>query len=88
MYLVNTRLDICFTANTLSQFMVEPKRVHWAVARNILSYVRGTVRYGLKYSRGEDISLNGFTNANWAGNLVDLKSTSGYYFSVGQGMIS
>ena len=28
MYLVNTRPDICFAVNTLSQFMVEPGRVH------------------------------------------------------------
>lgn len=28
MYLVNTQPDICFTVNTLSQFMVSPKRVH------------------------------------------------------------
>jgi hypothetical protein len=28
MYLVNTRLDICFVVNTLSQFMVEPRSVH------------------------------------------------------------
>ena len=28
MYLVNTRPDICYAANTLSQFMVEPKRAH------------------------------------------------------------
>eukprot|EP00253_Pinus_taeda_P028095 PITA_28095 len=28
MYLVNTRPNICFAVNTLSQFMVEPKRVH------------------------------------------------------------
>jgi hypothetical protein len=25
MYLVNTRPDICFAVNTLSQFMVEPR---------------------------------------------------------------
>eukprot|EP00253_Pinus_taeda_P009141 PITA_09141 len=35
MYLVNTRLDICFAVNTFSQFMVEPKRVHWATTRRI-----------------------------------------------------
>ena len=33
MYLTNTRLDICFAVNTLSQFMVEPKRVHWIAAK-------------------------------------------------------
>jgi len=52
MYLVNTRPDICFVVNTLRQFMVESKRVHWAATRHILRYVRGTIGYGLKYSRG------------------------------------
>eukprot|EP00253_Pinus_taeda_P014865 PITA_14865 len=36
MYLVNTRLDICFAVNTRSQFMCEPKRVHWVAAKHIL----------------------------------------------------
>ena len=27
MYLVNSRLDLCFAVNTLSQFMVEPRRL-------------------------------------------------------------
>eukprot|EP00253_Pinus_taeda_P004156 PITA_04156 len=29
MYLVNTRPDICFAVNTMSQFMCEPRKVHW-----------------------------------------------------------
>eukprot|EP00253_Pinus_taeda_P035336 PITA_35336 len=37
MYLFNTMPNICFAVNTLSQFMVEPKRVHWVVVRQILS---------------------------------------------------
>ena len=49
-YLVNTRPNICFVVNTLSQFMVEPERVHRAAARQILRYVPGTIRYGLKYT--------------------------------------
>lgn len=28
MYLMNTRPDICFVVNTLSQYMVELRRVH------------------------------------------------------------
>eukprot|EP00253_Pinus_taeda_P014525 PITA_14525 len=31
MYMVNTKPNICFTVNTLSQFMVELKRVHWTI---------------------------------------------------------
>eukprot|EP00253_Pinus_taeda_P034707 PITA_34707 len=88
MYLVNARPDICFAFNTLDQFMIEPKRVHWAVARHILRYVRSTVEYGLRYTRGDDVKLYGFTYADWAGSLVDRKSTSGHYFSVGSEMVS
>eukprot|EP00253_Pinus_taeda_P014326 PITA_14326 len=88
MYLVNTKSDICFAVNTLSQFMVEPKRVHWAAARHMLRYVHGIVEYGFKYSRGEDVKLNGFTDAHWAGRLVDRKCPSGHCFNVGSRMIS
>ena len=88
MYLINIRPYICFVVNTLSQFMVEPKMVHWAAAKHILRYVHRTVGYELKYSRGEDVRLKGFTDADWTGSSVDKKSTSGYCFSVGSGMIS
>jgi hypothetical protein len=39
MYLVNTKPNICFAVNTLSQFMVEPRRVHWVVAKHVLRYL-------------------------------------------------
>jgi hypothetical protein len=29
MYLVNTRLDICYAVNVLSQFMSQPRQTHW-----------------------------------------------------------
>jgi len=32
MYLVNTKPNLCFVVNTLSRFMVEPRRVHWLTA--------------------------------------------------------
>ena len=50
MYLVNTRPDICFGVNTLSQFQVEPRHEHWIVAKHFLRYLRGTLNYGLKYA--------------------------------------
>lgn len=47
MYLVNTKLDICFVVNTLIQFLVEPRQMHWVESNNVLKYFRGTVEYGL-----------------------------------------
>lgn len=52
-----------------------------------MRYIQNTIKYGLKYTRGNDIKLCGYINADWAGSLVDRKSTSGYCFSVGSGMV-
>ena len=82
MYLVNTRLDINFAVNSLSQFMVDPQRVHWTAAKHILRYIRG-VEYGLVYERRGSVSLTIFTNVDWEGCVEDQKSTSSCCFSIG-----
>ena len=83
MYLVNTRPDLCFAVNTLSQFMVEPRSVHWTAAKYILRYLAGTVDYGLDYRGSGGVSLVGFTDSDWVGCVRDRKSTSGCCFSLG-----
>ena len=42
MYLTNTRLDICFVVNTLSQYLVKPKRVHLVAAKHVMRYLKVT----------------------------------------------
>jgi hypothetical protein len=64
MYLVNTRPDICFAVNTLSQFMVEPRQVHWAAAKHVLRYLQGTLDFGLEYVRGDGVRLAGYTDSD------------------------
>jgi hypothetical protein len=51
MYLVNTQSHISFAVNSLSQFMVHPRRVHWIAMKHVLRYLSGTVEYGLLYER-------------------------------------
>lgn len=64
MYLVNTRPDLSFAVNTLSQFMVEPWRVHWTATKHVLRYVVGTVDYGLEYIRGVGVQLVGYSDSD------------------------
>ena len=49
MYLTNTRPDICFAVNTLSQFLTDPRHVHLIDTKHIMRYLRGIIDYGLKY---------------------------------------
>jgi hypothetical protein len=87
MYLVNTRPNICFVVNTLSQFQVEPRQEHWIVAKHVLRYISGTLNYGLRYTSSSDIQLHGFTDSDWARSAEDI-STYGMCFSLGSAMIS
>ena len=88
MYLTNTRPDICFAVNTLSQFLTDPRSVHLIVAKHILRYLKGTVDYGLKYDANQNINLEGYVDSDWAGSAIDRKSNSGGCFSMGSGVIS
>jgi hypothetical protein len=88
MYLTNTKPDICFVVITLSQYLVEPKRVHLVDAKHAMRYLKGTLDFGLCYTRDHDFRLIGYTNSNWAGSVYDRKSTSGCCFSLGSAMTS
>ena len=39
MYLTNTRPDICFAVNTLSQYLVQPRWVHLIAAKHVMRYL-------------------------------------------------
>jgi hypothetical protein len=52
LYLVNTRPDICFVVNTLSQFMVDLRHMHWITMKHVLRYLIATMEYGLRYLGG------------------------------------
>lgn len=88
MYFMHTRPDICFVVSALSQFMSEPRHVHWVAAKHALRYLRGTIAYGLRYTPSGGVTLRVYTNFDWAGSAVDMNSTSGYCFSMGSTMIS
>eukprot|EP00253_Pinus_taeda_P014306 PITA_14306 len=84
MFLVNLHPNICFAVSIVSSYLVEP---HWFDAKNLLRYLRGTITNGLRYTVG-DVRLLGHTDADWAGSVVDRKSTSGCYFTLGSALIS
>ena len=88
MYLVNTRPDICYVFNQLSQVMVKLTKIFWKAGNHVLRYIRGTTKYGLWNKRTEGVKLKGFTDADWVGSPSDMKSTSGGIFNIGSTTIS
>ncbi|KAL0440855.1 UNVERIFIED_CONTAM: Secreted RxLR effector protein [Sesamum radiatum] len=68
--------------------MQSPSQVHYAAAKRILRYLRGTKDFGIWYKSTNDAKMVGYTDSDWAGSVDDMKSTSGYTFSLGSGIFS
>lgn len=88
-YLVHTRPDISYSVGVISRYMERPTKVHLDVVKRIMRYVKGTVEYGLVYSKNSGNSiLTGFSDSDLAGHLDDRKSTSGMVFYLNESMIT
>ena len=74
---------------TLSQFMSDPIKEHWMGVKRMLRYIKGALSYGLKFSANDDAcDLYGFSDANWARDVDNRRSTSGCVFKVDNSTVS
>jgi hypothetical protein len=62
--------------------------MHRKAAQNIVAYLSRHPSFGLWYSRGEENILEGFSDADYGGDLDELKSTGAYLFKFGNSPIS
>ncbi|KAE8732274.1 hypothetical protein F3Y22_tig00002237pilonHSYRG01326 [Hibiscus syriacus] len=87
-YLTLTRPDISYAVGVMSRYMQNPKKPHLEAVRRILRYVKNTIDYGLLYKKGEDCKLVGYCDDDYAGDHDTRRSTTGYVFKLGSGIIS
>jgi hypothetical protein len=84
--MLGTRPDIAYAVGALSQFSSNPGKAHWQAVKRVMRYLQGTKEMCLTYSAA--IKLIGYTDADWGGDHDDRRSTSGYIFLLGDGVIS
>ena len=76
---VNTRPDISYSVNYLSRFQDCCNETHFKYALRILKYLYRTRDLRLDYKRNEKCeTIDCYVDADWAGDHLDRKSTSGY----------
>ncbi|KAF2306218.1 hypothetical protein GH714_015831 [Hevea brasiliensis] len=88
MYLTTTRPDMMFVTCLISRYMTKPTKIHLQAAKRALRYLKGTVNYGIHYKKGGDGELLAFTDSDYAGDMEDRKSTSGYVFLMNSSAVS
>ena len=83
LYACNTRPDLSVAVSFLSRYLHCASKALYQCLKRILRYVKGTIDLSLTYMCNKNISLQGYSDADWAGDARDRKSTSGqiFYFS-------
>jgi hypothetical protein len=87
-YLVHTRPDIAFAVSVVSRFMHNPKEMHLKAVHRILQYLKSKPGRGVLFKKGESLTLEAYTDADYAGSLDDRRSTSGYCTFLGGNLVT
>uniref|UniRef100_A0A2N9HZR4 CCHC-type domain-containing protein n=1 Tax=Fagus sylvatica TaxID=28930 RepID=A0A2N9HZR4_FAGSY len=86
--MVCTRPDLAHAVSTVSRYMANPGREHWNAVKWIFRYLKGTAEHGILFSRQPGTnSVVGYVDADYAGEVDDRRSTTGYVFTLSGGPI-
>lgn len=91
LYLVQgTRPDLAFAVNDVSRFNNNFGNPHWKAVKRIMRYLylKGTIDYKLKYSRDGNGMMVEYTDSDWASEVDNRKSCTGFLFKLLNGAIT
>ncbi|KAG5809387.1 hypothetical protein H9Q74_014263 [Fusarium xylarioides] len=77
---VITRPDIAFAVSRLARFMTNPSEEHIHAVNRVFNYLKATRFYGLEFGPGEGFEVH--SDASFADNSIDRKSSQGYTMSL------
>jgi len=89
--MVCTRPDLAYAVSTISRFMSNSGKQHWEPGKWVLRYLRGTARLSLVFQRlktGKPRELQGYVDIDYARDLYQRRSMTGYVFIVAECAIS
>ena len=86
--MVCTRPNLVQVVSVVSKFLSNPGILHWDVVKWTFRYFRGTTDYDIMFNKQQsDPSIEGYMDADYTEDLDDKRSTMGYVFTFGGGLI-
>ena len=85
--MIATRPDIAFAVGVVSRHMSNPGKKHWEAVKGIMRYLNGTRDMCICFG-SQEACVIGYTDADYAGDLDNRRSTSGYVFTYTGGAVS
>ncbi|XP_015168453.1 uncharacterized mitochondrial protein AtMg00810-like [Solanum tuberosum] len=87
-FLTNTRMDIAYSVQHLSQFMQSPREPHLKAAYHVLRYLKQDPTLGIFISNKPDLTVTAYCDSDWATCPDSRKSVSGYLVLMGDSHVS
>ncbi|KAK8591446.1 hypothetical protein V6N13_031488 [Hibiscus sabdariffa] len=87
-YLTNTRPDISFVVQHLSQFLSAPTDLHLVAAHRVLRYLKKSPGQGLFFPSDNVLKINAFSDSDWASCPDSRRSITGFCVFLGSSLIS
>lgn len=90
MYLmVCTRPGLAHVMSILSKYMANLGKEHWQAMKWTMRYLAGTTKVGLVYRRlSSKLLIEGYSDADYAGDKDSRRSTTTYFFTIGGSCVS
>ena len=76
-----TRPDILFAVSKAARKAKEPTMKDWNNVMKILKYLKGTINFGLRFTRKKEIIA--YVDADYAGDEETRRSTTGFIITMG-----
>lgn len=86
--MLGTRADIAFAVIKLARYASNPSNIHFTAVKRVFKYLKGTKDYGITYYKNASRFISGYCDADYAGDLISAKSTTGYIILLAGGIIS
>ena len=87
-FLTNTRPDLAYSVQTLSQFLQAPKISHFSALQHVLHYVHNTSSQGILLKASDKLLLQAFSDSDWGACIDTRRSITGYILLLGNSPIS
>ena len=87
-FLTNTRPDLAFAVQHLSQFMQAPRVPHYNALLHVLRYIKGQPDLGVLLDNNADYTLQAYCASDWTACPHTRRSVSGYVVFLGDSLIS
>nr|GEW67427.1 hypothetical protein [Tanacetum cinerariifolium] len=88
MYLTASRPDLVFVVCMCTRYQAKPIKKHLEALKRVFRYLKGTINWGLWYSKDTFMELTAYADADHAGCQDTQRSTSGSAQFLGDKLVS